>query len=171
MNLHIDETGANGNLFSHCYRCGYWNNTTHGILCAIRHSLDILTSSSRLLHFSASRVFRSRSVGRAAARQSRDPGSADEKGVRCAVNNVCAFGASAVLTDDANSSALRHYATITTERVRTLSFTFQISKSRISLVNIGQKWTQPQKNCNKRFFDGFVFYCMSFVTLQKFTKI
>ena len=40
-----------------------------------------------------------------------------------------------------------------------------------SLVNLSQKCTQPQKNCNKRFFDGFVFYCMSFVTLQKFTKI
>ena len=41
----------------------------------------------------------------------------------------------------------------------------------LSLVNLSQKYTQPQKNCNKRFFDGFVFYYMSFVTLQKFTKI
>ena len=42
-----------------------------------------------------------------------------------------------------------------------------------SLVNLSQKYTQPQQNCNKRFFDGFVFYYMSFVTfiIQKFTKI
>ena len=38
-----------------------------------------------------------------------------------------------------------------------------------SLLNLSQKYTQPQNNCNKRFFDGFVLYYMSFVTLQNFT--
>ena len=37
--------------------------------------------------------------------------------------------------------------------------------------NLSQKYTQPQKIAAKGFFAGFVFYYMSFVTLQKFTKI